>query len=68
LYLSTIPQKYGVASEVATMELLWLHGVPTHKVFDWDSSSLNAVGSEYIIMEKVPGKDLNETWYSMTLK
>jgi hypothetical protein len=67
-YPSTIPQKYGIASEVATMEFLRLHGVPTPNVLDWDSSSSNAVGSEYMVMEKVPGKELEETWYTMTLK
>ncbi|TVY33126.1 Altered inheritance of mitochondria protein, mitochondrial, partial [Lachnellula occidentalis] len=67
-YPSTIPRKYGVASEVATMEFLRLHGVPIPKVFHWSSSSSNSVGSEYIIMEKVPGKELDSTWYSMTLK
>ncbi|TVY91146.1 Altered inheritance of mitochondria protein, mitochondrial [Lachnellula willkommii] len=67
-YPSTIPRKYGVASEVATMEFLRLHGVPIPKVFDWSSSSSNSVGSEYIIMEKALGKELNSIWYTMTLK
>lgn len=31
---STILQKYGIASEVATMEFLRLQGVPIPKVFD----------------------------------
>lgn len=67
-YPSTVPRKYGIASEVATMEFLRLHGVPIPKVFDWNSSTSNQVGSEYIIMEKVPGKELEDTWYTMTLQ
>jgi hypothetical protein len=67
-YPSTIPREYGVASEVATMEFLRLHGVPIPKVFDWSSSTSNQVGSEYIIMERVQGRELADTWYTMTLK
>ncbi|KAF2761050.1 phosphotransferase family protein [Pseudovirgaria hyperparasitica] len=67
-YPSTLPHKYGIASEVATMEFLRLHGVPIPRVFSWDSSTSNQVGSEYIIMEKVPGVELEDTWYSMTLR
>ncbi|KAH8732353.1 phosphotransferase family protein [Phaeosphaeriaceae sp. PMI808] len=66
-YPSTVPRKYGIASEVATMEFLRAHGVPIPKVFDWSSSISNQIGSEYIIMEKVPGKELSATWYTMTL-
>lgn len=67
-YPCTIPRAYGIASEVATMEYLRLHGVPIPKVFDWSSSTDNPVQSEYIIMEKVPGKELEHTWYTMTAK
>ena len=61
-YRSTIPRNYGIASEVATMEFLRLHGVPIPKVFDWSSSTSNEVGSEYIIMEKAKGVSLNTVW------
>lgn len=67
-YPSTIPREYGIVSEVATMEYLRLHGVPIPKVFDWNSSTDNKVQSEYIIMEKVQGKELEHTWYMMTAK
>lgn len=67
-YPSTLPQKYGIASEVATMEYLRLHGIPIPKVLDWSCSMTNQVGSEYIIMEKVPGTELQDTWYTMTVK
>ena len=67
-YPSTIPQEYGIASEVATMEYLRLHGIPIPKVFDWSSSTDNPVQSEYIIMEKAQGMELEHTWYTMTAK
>lgn len=50
------------------MEFLRLHGVPIPRVFDWSSSASNQVGSEYIIMERVQGRELADTWYTMTFK
>ncbi|ESZ90625.1 phosphotransferase enzyme family protein [Sclerotinia borealis F-4128] len=67
-YPCTIPRKYGVASEVATMEFLRTHGIPIPKILDWSSSTSNPLASEYIIMERVPGKELADTWLTMTLK
>ena len=67
-YPCTIPHAYGVASEVATMDFLRLHGIPVPKVLDWSSSSSNIIKSEYIIMERVPGKELEETWYTMSMR
>lgn len=67
-YPCTVPRKYGVASEVATMEFLRMHGIPIPKIFDWSSSASNQLGSEYIIMERVPGRELADTWYTMTFK
>ncbi|TVY87724.1 Altered inheritance of mitochondria protein, mitochondrial [Lachnellula willkommii] len=67
-YPCTIPRKYGVASEVATMEFLRIHGIPIPKILDWSSSASNQLGSEYIIMERVPGRELADTWYTMTFK
>jgi hypothetical protein len=40
-YPSTVPRKYGVASEVTTMDFLRLHGVPIPKVYWWSSSTSN---------------------------
>ena len=38
---------------------------PVPRVLAWDSSSLNAVKAEYIIMEKVNGVQLATEWLSM---
>ncbi|KAI9726659.1 MAG: hypothetical protein M1834_008972 [Cirrosporium novae-zelandiae] len=67
-YPCTIPRKYGIASEVATMEFLRIHGIPVPKVLDWNSSASNQLGSEYIIMERVPGRPLAYIWYTMGFK
>ncbi len=67
-YPCTIPRKYGIASEVATMEFLRIHGIPIPKILDWSSSASNQLGSEYIIMERVSGRELADTWHTMTFK
>jgi hypothetical protein len=67
-YPCTLPRKYGVASEVATMEFLRMHGIPIPKILDWSSSASNQLGSEYIIMERVSGRELADTWVTMTFK
>lgn len=64
---STLPKRYGVSSEVATMLFLKSHGLPTPRIYDWSAQDDNPVGSEYMIMEKARGKDLHETWYSMSI-
>ncbi len=64
----TLPKGYGILSEVATMAFLRKHGLPIPKVYDWSAKTANSVGSEYMIMEKVQGTDLQETWYSMAME
>jgi hypothetical protein len=67
-YPCTIPRKYSVASEVATMEFLCMHGIPISKIFDWSSSASNQLGSEYIIIKRVLGRELADTWHTITFK
>lgn len=45
-----------------------MHGVPIPKIFDWSSSQSNEVGSEYIVMERAQGKELADTWFTMTFE
>ena len=66
-YPCTLPRSFGIASEVATMQFLRLQGIPIPEIFDWASSAENPVGSEYIVMAKAKGKELEESWYSMTI-
>ena len=67
-YPSTRPITLGVASEVATMAFLRLHGCPIPSVYDWSSSTSNPVGAEYMIMEKVQGIELQSICYSMDVQ
>jgi hypothetical protein len=39
--------------------------IPVPKVLDWSDDSSNSIGSEYIIMEHVPGVQLHGKWSSM---
>ncbi|CAN9388831.1 unnamed protein product [Alternaria alternata] len=63
------PPKYTTASEVAlTAPLLIVYThtqVPVPRVLAWDADSSNAVGAEYIIMEKAPGVQLFKVWGDM---
>jgi hypothetical protein len=67
-YPSTYPKHLSVASEVATMNLVRSYGVPVPKVLAYSATSNNAVGAEYIIMEKVNGNDLGDIWYDLSEK
>lgn len=67
-YPCTIPKGNGILSEVATMVFLRMHGLPIPKIYDWNSTSANPVGSAYMIMEKVQGTELQETWHSMSVE
>ncbi|KAL8766864.1 MAG: hypothetical protein Q9209_006460 [Squamulea sp. 1 TL-2023] len=65
-YPITVPKKYAIASEVATMNFVRSHGVPVPRIYDYSATSQNCVGAEYMIMEKVGGTVLQQSWYSMT--
>jgi hypothetical protein len=64
-YPSTSPQRLAVASEVATMDFVRSHGIPTPRVLGY-SVEENAVGSEYILMEKLPGRPIGDTWFDLS--
>jgi hypothetical protein len=66
-YPCTLPQSFGIASEVATMQFLRLHGIPIPQLYAWASSAENAVGSAYMIMAKVEGQELEHIWYGMSV-
>lgn len=67
-YPCMAPQYLSVSSEVATMEFLKKHGLPIPTVYKWDATDLNPVGSAYMIMEKVQGRAVYDTWYTMSTK
>ncbi|KAL3425182.1 hypothetical protein PVAG01_04463 [Phlyctema vagabunda] len=59
--------QFTTASEVATMDFVRnVLKTPVPKVFAWSSKAKeNPVGAEYIIMEKVPGIELERVWPTM---
>lgn len=64
-YPSTLPRRLAVASEVATLAFVRAHGIPTPRVLGYSVHD-NAVGAEYILMEKLPGRPIGDTWYSLS--
>ncbi len=67
-YPNTVPKTYAVASEVATLDFLRLHGIPVSKVLGYAATADNPVGTEYILMEKMEGTPLGHVWFSMSNK
>ena len=65
MFRATLPviPFFKTESEVATMAFLRAKtSVPAPRVFAWDSSAKNALGFEWILMEKVGGVELGEVW------
>lgn len=67
-YHIAVPKHFTTESEVATLDLLQSKGVPVPRVYAWSSKSDNAVGTEYIIMEKAPGQPLEDRWFTLSQK
>ncbi|CAK3994612.1 26S protease regulatory subunit 4 [Lecanosticta acicola] len=65
-YSSTQPKSLATASEVATMDLVRIHGVPVPVVYGYSADDNNPVGAEYIFMEKVAGQCLGEIWFDLS--
>jgi hypothetical protein len=54
-------------SEVATLEYVRAHtDVPVPRVIAFDATRDNDVGLEWILMERLPGRPLEESWRTMT--
>jgi hypothetical protein len=68
-YRSTVPARYLIASEVATMDFLRKqHELPVLKVYAWSAEKSNPVGVEYILTEKASGVKLADVWCSLNAK
>ncbi|KAL4870140.1 hypothetical protein BDV12DRAFT_184728 [Aspergillus spectabilis] len=65
-YPSIQLKQLAVASEVATWNLLRAHGFPVPRVHAYSADANNPIGSEYIIMEKLPGRPLGDIWVDMS--
>ncbi|OJD28391.1 hypothetical protein ACJ73_00200 [Blastomyces percursus] len=61
------PPTLTTAGEVGALEYIRKHtSIPVPRVLAWSSNNSNAVGAEYIIMEKAAGVPLFQVWGSMT--
>ncbi|EFE38458.1 hypothetical protein TRV_06882 [Trichophyton verrucosum HKI 0517] len=61
--------RFTTASEVATMDFVRnILGTPAPKVLGWSSGTDNPVGAEYIIMEKIPGVQLETLWNKLDVE
>lgn len=61
------PARLTTHSEVATMSYLEENtSIPVPKVLDWSDDPNNPTGTEYIIMDHVPGVQLRRAWPDMT--
>lgn len=66
-YPSTLPRRLAVASEVATMDFVRTHGIPTPRILGYEIDE-NPVGSENILMEKLPGRPIGDAWFELSEK
>ncbi|CAP99407.1 Altered inheritance of mitochondria protein [Penicillium chrysogenum] len=61
------PPHYTTASEVATMNFLRsVLKLPVPEVLAYSTTLNNAIGAEYILMERVKGESLSSRWLSLT--
>jgi hypothetical protein len=64
-YPSTLPRRLAVASEAATLDFVRAHGIPAPRVLGYSFDD-NAVGAEYILMEKLPGSPIGAAWFDLS--
>jgi aminoglycoside phosphotransferase (APT) family kinase protein len=64
-YPSTLPRRLSVANEVATLAFVRAHDIPSPQVLGYSIGD-NAVGAEYIFIEKLPGKPLGDSWFDLS--
>lgn len=67
-YTTTEPKQLVIASEVATMDFLRMHGIPVPKIYSYSATSENPAGTEYIFMELVQGTNLGDIWFDLPEK
>lgn len=60
LYRTTVPKHHAVASEAATLSLLYAYGVPVPKILVYSPDQTNAVGTEYILLERLERISLSD--------
>lgn len=69
----SLPVNPGQKTHGERVTLQWLNMVPNlpirvPKVYDWDETNNNDIGFEWILMEFMPGKTLQQRWRRMTMR
>jgi aminoglycoside phosphotransferase (APT) family kinase protein len=67
-YQSTVPKCRAVASEAATLDWLYSHGLPVPQVLGYSPTQTNPVGTEYLLLEKLEGVPLSDQLFTMDNK
>ena len=67
-YPSTSPKFFATASEVATINYVRSNSIPAPQVYGYSTTSENAAGTEYILMEFIRGTNLSDVWYELKSK
>jgi hypothetical protein len=65
-YPTTEPKHLLVAGEVATMDYLRSHGIPTPEIYGYSTVSRNPAGTEYVFMEFNRGINLGGIWFELS--
>lgn len=65
-YPSTKPNQLALASEVATLDLVRANGVRVPRVLCYSTDAENIVGAEFMIMEKLPGRPIVDSWFDLS--
>jgi hypothetical protein len=64
-----VDPRHKTLSEVATLEYVRAHtDVPVPRVVAFDATRDSDIGFEWILMERLPGRPLAESWRTMTLE
>lgn len=64
-YSITEPRRLVIASEVATMDFLRLHGIPIPCIYGYSATTDNPTGTEHIFMKYVRGTSLSDIWFDL---
>ena len=64
-YVSTEPRQLLVASEAATLDFLWSHGLPVPKVYGYSATADNPAGTEYMFIEFIHRTNLGDIWFDL---
>lgn len=59
-YYITVPKGLMVASEAATLGLLWFYNIPVPKVLGYSQNHNNPVRTEYLLLEKLDRVPLSD--------